>query len=124
MGQPVVIESGEIKLSAELNDSETAKEISELLPLTGTIRRWGEELYFCIPLSRGLESDARDEVEVGELGYWPTGEAFCIFWGPTPASDGDKPKAAGPVNVIGMVKGDATVLSATQAGDEIKVSAG
>ncbi len=120
----ITIATGDIELSAELNDSETAKDIAKLLPITGSINRWGEELYFGIGLDRELENDARDDMEVGELGYWPTGKAFCIFWGPTPASAGDKPKAAGPVNVIGVVKGDATVLSSAKNGDPIKVSAG
>jgi hypothetical protein len=64
---------------------------------------WGDEVYFDIPVEMGLEPDARAEVEVGELGYWPTGNAFCIFFGSTPASSGDTPVAASRVNILGRV---------------------
>ena len=123
MATTIIIESGDIRLTAVLNDSETARAIAGLLPLEGSVNRWGEEIYFKVPLQRELDSEARDDMEVGELGYWPTGSAFCIFWGPTPASDGDKPRAAGPVNVIGTVEGDAALLSSTKNGDPIKVFA-
>jgi hypothetical protein len=117
----ILIQAGEIKLSAGLNDSETAKAIAGILPVTGTVNTWGEEIYFSIPLHLEQEPGARTEVEAGDLGFWPAGDAFCIFFGPTPVSRNDKPMAYSPVNVFGRVKGDASLLGKLSNGDAIRV---
>jgi hypothetical protein len=113
------ITAGNIAVEAELNDSSTARAIWEALPITGRGNRWGEEIYFSIPVQQDLAQDARAEVEVGELGYWPPGSAFCIFFGRTPASVDDQPRAASPVNPIGQVMGDATLLTQVRDGDVV-----
>ena len=74
------------------------------------IQRWGDEIYFSIPLHLKLEKTAKSEVEVGDLAYWPDGPAFCIFYGKTPASTSETPKAYSPVNVFGHLKGDPSIL--------------
>ncbi len=116
------ITTGDISITAKLNDSPTAVSIWEALPVEGRVNRWGEEIYFKIPVSAEQEKDARAEVNVGELGYWPVGEAFCIFFGPTPMSGGDKPVAASPVNIVGEVEGDSTVLTVVPDGAAIRLS--
>ena len=103
----ITIAAGEISLEAELNDSSTAQQIWDALPVTGSANTWGDEIYFEIPVTARQAPDARAEVEVGELGYWPMGRAFCIFFGPTPVSTDERPRAYSPVNVIGRVLGDA-----------------
>jgi len=92
-----------LELKAELNQSKTARLIYNALPIESYVQRWGEEIYFEIPVKAELEKDARAEVEPGELGYWCAGSSFCIFFGPTPASKNDKPKAYEPVNIIGRL---------------------
>ena len=106
----ITIVSGQISLKAVLNDSSTAEEIYNALPLEGKANIWGDEIYFDIPVSLKQEDDARADVEVGELAYWPVGTAFCIFFGPTPVSSGDKPRAYSPVNVFGNIEGDARIF--------------
>ncbi|MEO0250542.1 MAG: cyclophilin-like fold protein, partial [candidate division WOR-3 bacterium] len=123
MTKRIKIICGAVSLAAELNDTETAQAIWSALPISSEALRWGEEVYFMIPVRKKLESGARAEVEVGELGYWPTGPAFCVFFGPTPASKGQKPKAASPVTIIGKVKGDPTLLRAVKDGEKIVVMA-
>jgi len=108
----ITIAAGEISLEAELNDSSTAQQIWDALPVTGSANTWGDEIYFEIPVTVRQAPDARAEVEVGELGYWPMGRAFCIFFGPTPVSTDERPRAYSPVNVIGRVLGDATQFRA------------
>lgn len=108
----IAISAGEISLEAELNDSSTAQQIWDALPITGSVNTWGDEIYFEIPVTVRQAPDARAEVEVGELGYWPMGRAFCIFFGPTPVSTDERPRAYSPVNVIGRVLGDATQFRA------------
>lgn len=119
----ITITAGDIAVEAELNDSETANQIYDLLPLDGRASVWGEEIYFDIALQLAAEADARSEVEVGDLGYWPAGPAFCIFFGPTPMSTGDQPRAYSPVNVFGRVIGDATQLVAVADGAPVRVTA-
>jgi len=110
---------GDLNVEAELNDSKTAQLIWEALPIEGRVNTWGEEIYFAIPVSTGSEQGARDVVSSGELGYWPTGHAFCIFFGPTPASRGNEIRAASAVNVIGKVSGDPKVFLKVRDGAKI-----
>jgi hypothetical protein len=112
----------EVSLTATLNDSVTAEKIYEALPIEGIVNTWGNEIYFNIPVSLEQGSDARIEVEVGEMGYWPIGSAFCIFFGPTPVSKDEKPRAASPVNIFGNVDGDARILKEVPGGTLVKVT--
>ncbi|MBN1291332.1 MAG: hypothetical protein JXB48_05785 [Candidatus Latescibacteria bacterium] len=94
---------------AELNDSETALEIARKLPIETDFNTWGDEIYFSIPVKVGSEN-GKEIVQMGELGYWPPGNAFCIFYGATPGSTEDKIRPASPVNPIGFVKGDPKIF--------------
>ena len=118
----ILIQVDQLSVSADLKDTPTAQKILEILPIEGSANVWGEEIYFDIPLQAELEPDAREEVEVGDLGYWPAGPAFCIFFGPTPVSRGDQPRAYSPVNVFGCVVGDARQFKNVAGGAKITVS--
>lgn len=118
----IVIAVESLAVSAVLNDSETARRIYEALPLEGTARVWGEEVYFEIPLKIGPAADARQKVAVGDLGYWPAGPAFCVFFGRTPVSTDEQPRAYSPVNVFGQVTGDPTQFKAVADGSLIRVN--
>jgi len=120
MGRRIRIKAGGVEVTAELNETRTAEAIWEALPIKGRANRWGEEIYFSIPVSLE-EEDAREVVSAGDLGYWPPGTAFCLFWGPTPMSRGQEIRPASPVNVFGKVTGDATVLSQVASGTEITI---
>jgi len=110
-----------ITLEAELNDSKTAEKIWELLALEGQVNTWGDEIYFSIGVKIELEESANEVVSMGDLAYWPPGKAFCIFFGKTPASQGDEIRAASSVNVFGKVVGDATVLKQVRSGAKISI---
>lgn len=105
-----------------LNANETAEAIWEALPLNGTVNRWGDEIYFNIPVQIPLATDARAEIEIGEVAFWPPGQAFCIFWGPTPASSGSEPRAASPVNVFGKVEDQPGDFGRVQDGAAIQIT--
>ena len=122
MRNRITITAESVMVEAELNDSPTARMIWESLPITGRANTWGDEIYFEIPVKAVQVPDARADVEVGELGYWPVGRAFCIFFGPTPASTGDQPRAASPVNIVGRVLGDATAFRQVPAGAAVTLS--
>ena len=115
------IHAGGMSATATLSDNATADAIWLALPITGRANRWGDEIYFDIPVQIPQASEARDLMEAGELAYWPPGAAFCIFWGPTPASRGDEPRAASPVNPFGRLDGDPTVFDAVRGGAEIQI---
>ncbi len=117
----IIITTGDVSLPAELNDSLTAQQIWAALPLEGQANIWGDEIYFEIPIIASPEPGARAEVEVGELGYWPLGHAFCIFFGPTPASTDEKPAAYSPVNILGRVLGEATQFRAVPSGAKVQL---
>ena len=109
----IVITAGSIRLEAELNDTFTAKAISNILPITAAANTWGDEIYFSMPITLELEN-GQEVVDLGDLGYWPPGGAFCIFYGLTPASQGDDIRPASAVTIIGKVQGDVTALKQTR----------
>ena len=98
----------------------TANQIIHALPLESRAQLWGEEVYFEVPVKM-TEENARIEVEVGALAFWPAGSCMCVFFGRTPASRGDLPAAASPVNVFGQISGDVTLFHQVKAGEKIRV---
>jgi hypothetical protein len=123
MPNAISITVGDTTLAAELNDTPTAQAIFDALPIEASGNTWGEEIYFEIPVDSEEAPDATEHVAVGDLGYWPVGSAFCIFFGRTPASTDDRPRAASPVNPIGRVVDDATVLVGAPHGVEVRIEA-
>jgi len=115
------ITTGKIEMLATLNESPTAERIWDALPIESTVNTWGQEIYFSIPIQCDLGPEARDRMEIGEIAYWPTGSAFCAFFGKTPASKGDEPRAASPVNPIGRCEGDVKVFRQVREGDTIRI---
>ena len=121
MGQSIQLHIGEFTLAGELNDSECATAVAEALPLEGDADQWGDELYFSIPVRGEFADQRRADFGVGELGFWPPGNAFCIFYGPTPASSDDQPMMASPGIPIGQITDDATVLRKLNGGTQVQV---
>jgi hypothetical protein len=118
----ITISAGSVLMEAELNETPTAVKVWDALPIEARASTWGDEIYFEIPVSAGQEPDARADVAVGELGYWPVGSAFCIFFGPTPASTGAEPRAYSPVNILGRVVGDATRFRGVRSGAAVRLA--
>jgi hypothetical protein len=123
MPRRIRIQVGDQTVHGTLSDNETANKIWETLPIETTVSTWGDEFYFGIDLALEQAPDARTEMKLGELAYWPPGSAFCIFFGPTPASHGDEPRAASEVNPFGMVEEDASVLKGIPSGTKILIEA-
>lgn len=98
----------------------TAAAIWAKLPFEGIARRWGDEIYFTIPVELD-EENPQEVVEAGDIAYWPPGRGFCIFFGPTPISRGDEIRPADPVNVFAKVIGDPKVFKRVRDGDRIRV---
>ncbi|MEJ2232372.1 MAG: cyclophilin-like fold protein [Syntrophobacterales bacterium] len=115
----IVIRAGEITVEAELNESATAMAILQALPLEGSANTWGEEIYFQIPVSHDLAPDAKEVVQLGDLGYWPQGQAFCIFFGATPISGPGEIRPASAVNIVGRLLDDPTKFLSVRAGTSV-----
>ena len=116
----ITITAGKITATATLDAGRTADAIWNALPLEARAGTWGDEIYFSIPVTCDPESP-REVVEMGDLGYWPPGSAFCIFFGPTPASRDREIRPASPVNVFGRIQGDATVFTAVRSGTTVTI---
>jgi len=114
------ITAGSVVAEAVLDDSATAGLVWDALPLVVAAETWGDEIYFAIPVKARPEKP-RETVGMGDLAYWPPGSAFCIFFGPTPASRGSEIRPASPVNVFGKVTGDATVFKAVRSGTKVRL---
>ena len=114
------ITAGTVSAQATLNDSKTARSIWDALPIEAKAQTWGDEIYFAIGVDEA-EEQARAVVELGDLGYWPPGKAFCNFFGPTPASHGDEIRPASPVNVVGRVTGDAREFKRARSGARVVI---
>ena len=112
---------GEDTYRAELNDTSTARAILEALPIEASGNRWGDEIYFQIAVHRPAEPDARAEFDPGELGYWPPGNAFCIFFGPTPASTGPQPMMASPGTPVGRILDAVEPLKSSAHGVTVRI---
>ena len=112
----IKITAGAVFAFAELNETATAEAIWEALPIEEQANTWGDEIYFSIPVHLE-EENAQAVVEKGDLGYWPAGNAFCIFFGRTPASRGDEIRPASPVNVFGHLEGDPTIFKRVRSGE-------
>jgi hypothetical protein len=121
MSKRIVITIHDLTLTARLEDNETAQAIWDALPFEGSANRWGDEIYFTIPVELQEASDARQVMSLGELGYWPVGSAFCIFFGPTPVSHADEPRAYSNVNPFGQIDSDITNLRKVKSGEMVSV---
>jgi hypothetical protein len=124
MEKKIKITAGNIEVRAQLNDSPTAQKIWEALPIEAAGDTWGDEIYFGIPVKASLEKSAKEVVEVGDLGFWPPGSAFCIFFGPTPASKGHEVRPASAVNVVGRTLDDAKVFKKVRSGAKVRIQKG
>jgi hypothetical protein len=115
--------TGAIEAALTDENPQTAQRIWNALPIEGRANRWGNEIYFSIPISFE-EEHAKAEVDLGAVAYWPPGSALCIFFGKTPASKDDKPRAASPVNVFAKINTDSTIFRKVRDGEKVTIEKG
>jgi hypothetical protein len=114
------IVAGKVHAFARIDETETADAVWNALPIETVGNIWDDEIYSAIPVALGGD-DARATVEKGDLGYWPPGKAFCIFFGPTPASSGPEIRPASPVNVFGRLEGEPLDSKAVRSGEAVRI---
>ena len=110
--------TGDIEATIVSENPKTAETIWSALPIQGSVNRWGDEVYFSVPIDLN-EEKARAEVEVGSIAYWPPGRAICIFFGATPASKHGEPRAYSPVNVFARVVGNPSLFNSVNDGEKV-----
>jgi len=118
----IVIKIGELIINARLNGSATAGKIWDALPIKSFVSRWGEEIYFQIPVKAKLEEGfARETVKLGDMAFWPEGSCFCLFFGLTPISKAGEIRPASKVNVIGEIEGDLKILKSVKDDETVVI---
>jgi len=122
MSTSVSIKIEDQSFSAELNESPAAAMLLEALPVTVRMSRWGEEFYGDCGLSIPADAGARELLEVGEIAYWPPGSALCFFFGPTPASTDERPRAASAVVPLGKFTGGVDALRSFGSSIEAEIA--
>jgi hypothetical protein len=122
MPRRIRITAGALAAEATLNGSSTATLIWNALPIEARGETWGDEIYFGIPVKAELETDAKEVVGLGDLGYWPPGSAFCIFFGPTPSSrNPNEIRPYSAVNVVGKLRGDPAIFKKIPSGTKVRL---
>jgi len=121
MMRKIKIACGPIDVFAVLKNTVTADTLWAALPLEGRVHVWGDEIYFSVPAHLPIEENAQDIVTAGDVGYWPTGTAICLFFGPTPISREGEIRPASAVNVFGTIEGDLSVLNDVAEGAAVRV---
>jgi hypothetical protein len=122
MTTPIRITAGKITVNAELDDTTLAKTVASKLPIETEPSEWGDEFYFGIPVRSGLDETATKKVKVGDIGFWPPGNAMAIFFGPTPMSSGADPVPASAVCLLGRITDDATLLKKARGARTIRIT--
>jgi hypothetical protein len=118
----ITIEIGGTTFEAELYDGAGPKAFLESLPAQIGMSRWGDEFYGRCSARVEEDSTVRDLYEPGEIAFWPPGNAFCIFFGPTPASSDSRPRMASEGVPLGKLKGDLTPLKKLGSSAQAKIS--
>ena len=116
----ILFQFGKLEVKANFNKSDAAQVIAAALPIQSTASRWGDEIYFEIPVKLPSENATLD-LKVGDIGYWPEGGCLCLFFGKTPASVDERPRPASEVNVVGSFHAAPEVLRKVVSGSKVHV---
>jgi hypothetical protein len=121
MPTEIVITAHKLKVEGYLTDTPTARALAAALPITGHAHLWGDEIYFSVPVAADLDDTATPVVQVGDIGYWPTGKAICFFFGLTPVSVPGEIRPASAVNLVGRIYGDPCCLKQVPEGAAVRI---
>ena len=112
---------GKVNVRLRPEKTDTVSRLLAAVPFSSKSQRWGNEIYFDCPFHAEPEGDARQDMDVGEVAYWPEGDALAVFFGRTPASRDGRPRAYSPCNILGRVEGDLSMLPDVRPGARVDV---
>ncbi len=120
---------GEIVGELRGDAPKTVEAIIKSLPMKYDVilQCWGEEIFFFLPDTELLKNigyeNAKVELGIGDVAFWPRDPAVCIFFGPTPLSKTgeNKPVAMEPVNVFARIVENMEILPSLELGDLIRM---
>ena len=115
-------EHGSCRVRVRPDSTATMTALLASLPFESVAERWGDEVYFSVPFHSAIEQDARAEMHVGDVAFWPEGDVLAVFFGRTPSSVDDKPRAYSPCNTVGAIEGDLSGFKTVRQGARIRVS--
>ena len=118
MLQHVIFRAGQTYFDGELHDNAIVTAINQELPISSMVKRWGEEIYFDVPVKIANTTPTL-EVKVGDIAYWPEGPCLCIFFGKTPASRREEPRPASAVTIVGHTDASTALLRSIREGTRI-----
>ena len=117
----ILIRAGQVAVRSELLETPTAKKIQWALPIYARAQTWGEEIHFSVEVASAEEPGAKDVVELGEIAFWPAGDAIAIGFGQTPASMGHETRLVSPCNVWAQALDDVHQLARVRDGDHVAI---
>tara|TARA_B110000438_G_scaffold160333_1_gene153561 strand:- start:5947 stop:6318 length:372 start_codon:yes stop_codon:yes gene_type:complete len=117
----IIFDFGSFFIEGILNDSPTSNLFYDLLPMNGESQIWGDEIYFSTQIKIENDDWAKETVELGDIAFWPPGNALCLFFGSTPISAPNEIRPASPTNIMGKINGDLELLKNVKPGDNVKV---
>ncbi len=93
----------------------TVEAVASKLPLEGPSMLKGDQVQLKVHLKLGAEKPKREMV-AGSIGYWPLGDAICIFLRDS--------KPYSPVNKIGRTTSDPNLIARRVAGSTLRIERG
>tara|TARA_B110001454_G_scaffold59332_1_gene58047 strand:- start:215 stop:586 length:372 start_codon:yes stop_codon:yes gene_type:complete len=117
----IIFDFRDFLIEGILNDSPTSNLFYDSLPISGESQIWGEEIYFSTQIKVQNDEWAKETVELGDIAFWPPGNALCLFFGSTPISAPNEIRPASATNIMGKLKGDLELLKNVKSGDNITV---
>ncbi len=119
----IIIKLNQLELKIQIDSSQLADLVWERLPIEALTNLWGDEIYFQTDLDNQT-NQLQQSVEIGDVAFWPPGQAVCLFFGQTPMSTHDEIRPASPVSVFGKFVDDPKMLKTVKSGQSISLIKG
>ncbi len=121
MAKRMVLRGEEAEITVEIEERPLAEEMWQRLPMQSKARLRGEdEIHFPVLVPDAVEPPDNNGIEVGDVAYWPEGNALCIFRGP---ASNDTPRTAEDFTKVGRVVDGLETSGSIRANEELRIEA-
>ena len=118
----IILKFKDKELILNLRETQTANIIYDSLPFSSIVKKWGEEIYFEIPVNIELEYNARSVVEFGEIAFWNGGSAIAIGYGKTPISKENEIRLISPCNIWADSNFDKNYIEQIKENEKVEIT--